>query len=75
VDGLNYSADGRRRTRRGYPQDDRSSIDRLKSLLITSPTGVTVPLKSVATVEMEELQTEVHRDNPCNDAVVENRGQ
>jgi CzcA family heavy metal efflux pump len=53
-----------------YPEEYRSSIDKLKSLLITSPTGVTVPLSSVASVEMDELQTEVHRDNLRNDAVV-----
>jgi CzcA family heavy metal efflux pump len=53
-----------------YPEQYRSSVDKLKSLLITSPTGVTVPLSSVATVEMEETQTEVHRDNLRNDAVV-----
>jgi len=53
-----------------YPEEYRSSIDKLKSLLITSPAGVTVPLSSVASVEMDELQTEVHRDNLRNDAVV-----
>jgi CzcA family heavy metal efflux pump len=53
-----------------YPEEYRSSIDKLKSLLITSPTGTTVPLSSVANVEMEETQTEVHRDNLRNDAVV-----
>jgi CzcA family heavy metal efflux pump len=53
-----------------YPKQYRSSIDKLKSLLITSPTGVTVPLSSVTNVEMEETQTEVHRDNLRNDAVV-----
>ncbi|MBZ5499333.1 MAG: efflux RND transporter permease subunit [Acidobacteriia bacterium] len=53
-----------------YPEEYRSSIDKLKSLLITSPTGVTVPLSSVASVEMDQLQTEVHRDNLRNDAVV-----
>jgi CzcA family heavy metal efflux pump len=53
-----------------YPEEYRQSIDKLESLLITSPTGVTVPLSSVATLEMEETQTEVHRDNLRNDAVV-----
>jgi multidrug efflux pump subunit AcrB len=53
-----------------YPDEYRSSIDKLKSLLITSPTGVTVPLSSIAAVEMEEDQTEVHRDNLRNNAVV-----
>jgi CzcA family heavy metal efflux pump len=53
-----------------YPEEYRSSIDKLKSLQITSPTGVTLPLSSVASVEMEKTQTEVHRDNLRNDAVV-----
>jgi CzcA family heavy metal efflux pump len=53
-----------------YPEEYRESIAKLKSLLITSPTGVTVPLSSVATLEMEDTQTEVHRDNLRNDAVV-----
>jgi CzcA family heavy metal efflux pump len=53
-----------------YPAEYRSSIDELKSLLITSPTGVTVPLSSIAAVEMEEDQTEVHRDNLRNNAAV-----
>jgi CzcA family heavy metal efflux pump len=53
-----------------YPDEYRSSIDKLKSLLITSPTGVTVPLSSIAAVEMEEDQTEVQRDNLRNNAVV-----
>ena len=53
-----------------YPKQYRSSIDKLKSLLITSPTGTTVPLSSVANIEMEQTQTEVHRDNLRNDAVV-----
>jgi CzcA family heavy metal efflux pump len=53
-----------------YPREYRQSIDKLKSLLITSSTGVTVPLSSVATLEMDEAQTEVHRDNLRDDAVV-----
>ncbi len=53
-----------------YPEEYRQSIDKLESLLITSPTGVTVPLSSVASLEMEETETEVHRDNLRNDAIV-----
>jgi multidrug efflux pump subunit AcrB len=53
-----------------YPEEYRSSTEKLKSLLITSPKGVTVPLSSVANIEMEETQTEIHRDNLRNDAVV-----
>lgn len=46
-----------------YPVEYRSSIDRLKSLLVTSPTGQTVPLSSIAHAEVEEGETEIHRDN------------
>jgi len=53
-----------------YPPEYRSSVDKLKSLLITSPTGVTVPLASVAEVEVEEGQTEIRRDNLRNMSAV-----
>ena len=46
-----------------YPQQYRKSIEQMKSLLLTSPTGATVPLSSIADVEVEEGVTEVHRDN------------
>ncbi len=46
-----------------YPAEYRSSSQKLKSLLITSPTGQTVPLSSVMRVEMQEGQTEIHREN------------
>jgi CzcA family heavy metal efflux pump len=49
-----------------YPAEYRSSSERLKSLLITSPTGQTVPLSSVARVEMQEGQTEIRRENLRN---------
>jgi CzcA family heavy metal efflux pump len=53
-----------------YPEAYRSSSDQLKAQLITSPTGQTVPLSSVAHVEMEEGQTEIHRENLRNLAAV-----
>ena len=49
-----------------YPQEYRSSIEKLRSLQLTSPTGVTVPLSSIAHVEVEEGTTEIHRENLRN---------
>ncbi len=46
-----------------YPAEYRQSTDKLKSLLMTSATGQTVPLSSIADVEIEEGQYEIHRDN------------
>ncbi len=46
-----------------YPAPFRGSVEKLNSLLVTSPTGVTLPLSSLATVEVEEGQTEIHREN------------
>jgi CzcA family heavy metal efflux pump len=46
-----------------YPTDYRQSTDKLKSLLMTSSTGQTVPLSSIASVEVDENQYEIHRDN------------
>jgi CzcA family heavy metal efflux pump len=49
-----------------YPAEYRSSSEKLKKLLITSPTGQSVPLSSVAHVEMQEGQTEIRRENLRN---------
>ncbi len=49
-----------------YPSKYRATVDNLKGLLITSPNGTTVPLSSVADVEMEEGTTEILRDNLRN---------
>ncbi|MEX2303209.1 MAG: efflux RND transporter permease subunit [Bryobacterales bacterium] len=49
-----------------YPLEYRSSSEKLKSLLITSPTGQTLPLSSVARAEMQEGQTEIRRENLRN---------
>lgn len=46
-----------------YPAEERSSSHKLQDLLVTSPTGHTVPLSSIASVEMQEEQTEIHREN------------
>jgi len=46
-----------------YPPQYRSSLEQLKSLLLTSSTGATVPLSSIADVQVEEGVTEIHRDN------------
>lgn len=46
-----------------YPKNYRTSVDQLKSLLLTSPTGATLPLSSIADVNVEQGVTEIHRDN------------
>lgn len=49
-----------------YPAEYRSSTEKLQSLLLTSPSGQTVPLSSIAHVEVEQGQTEIRRDNLRN---------
>lgn len=49
-----------------YPMEYRGSNDKLKSLLLTSPAGVSVPLSSIADVETEETTYEIRRDNLRN---------
>ena len=49
-----------------YPAEYRSNSENLKRLLITSPTGQTLPLSSVAHVEMQEGQPEIRRENLRN---------
>ncbi len=53
-----------------YPAEYRSSTDKLKSLLLTSPTGQTVPMSSIASVEVEEGTTEIRRENLRNMSAV-----
>ncbi|MEZ5355046.1 MAG: efflux RND transporter permease subunit [Bryobacteraceae bacterium] len=53
-----------------YPAESRKSADQLRSLLLTSPSGATVPLASIASVEMQEGQTEIRRENLRNLAAV-----
>ena len=49
-----------------YPVEYRASSDKLKGLLLTSPTGNTVPLSSIADLEPEETTYEIRRDNLRN---------
>ncbi len=53
-----------------YPVRYRSSTDELKQLLLTSPTGQTVPMSSIATLELEKETTEIRRENLRDEAVV-----
>jgi CzcA family heavy metal efflux pump len=49
-----------------YPAAYRDSIEKLNATLLTSPTGATVPLSSIATGQVEQGQTEIRRDNLRN---------
>src|SRR5215468_9067280 len=49
-----------------YPAEYRGSSDKLKSLLLTSTSGTTVPLSSIADLEPEETTYEIRRDNLSN---------
>jgi multidrug efflux pump subunit AcrB len=49
-----------------YPLQSRNSTDKLKDLLLTAPNGNTVPMSSISHIEMDEGQTEVHRENLRN---------
>jgi CzcA family heavy metal efflux pump len=49
-----------------YPLQSRNSTEKLKDLLLTSPTGNTVPMSSISHIEVDEGQTEVHRENLRN---------
>lgn len=53
-----------------YPRQYRTSSDQLKSLLLTSPTGQTVPLASIADLETDEVTHEIRRDNLRNMSAV-----
>ena len=44
-----------------YPPEYRSTTEKLQNLLLTSPTGTTVPLASIADRQVEEGQTEIRR--------------
>jgi CzcA family heavy metal efflux pump len=53
-----------------YPESYRSSVETLKAMQVTSPSsGAMVPLSSVASVEVEQGQREIHRYN-LKEAVV-----
>lgn len=49
-----------------YPAKYRASNDQLKGLLLTSPSGQSVPLSSIADVVTEETSYEIRRDNLRN---------
>jgi CzcA family heavy metal efflux pump len=53
-----------------YPAEYRSSTDKLKALLLTSPTGQTVPMSSIANIEVDEGTTEIRRENLRNMSAV-----
>jgi CzcA family heavy metal efflux pump len=53
-----------------YPEEYRSSSDKLKSLLLTSPTGQTVPISSIADIEVDSGTTEIRRENLRNMSAV-----
>ncbi|MBI4876655.1 MAG: efflux RND transporter permease subunit [Acidobacteria bacterium] len=53
-----------------YPAEYRSSTGKLKSLLLTSPTGQTVPMSSLARMEVDEGTTEIRRENLRNMSAV-----
>jgi multidrug efflux pump subunit AcrB len=53
-----------------YPAEYRSSSEKLKSLLLTSPTGQTVPMSSIASIEVEQGVTEIRRENLRNMSAV-----
>jgi CzcA family heavy metal efflux pump len=46
-----------------YPKTYRATRDRLEKLLITSPSGVTMPLASLAETRTESDVTEIRREN------------
>lgn len=49
-----------------YPLAFRSSTEKLESMLLTSPTGQTVPLSSIAHMETEDATYEILRENLRN---------
>lgn len=49
-----------------YPPQYRSTSEQLKSLLLTSPTGQTVSMSSIANIEVEEETTEIRREDLRN---------
>src|SRR5205814_9424770 len=46
-----------------FPEQVRSTLDRMSSTLLTSATGRTATLGSLATVSSDRGQTEIRRDN------------
>ncbi|MGB2654844.1 MAG: efflux RND transporter permease subunit, partial [Candidatus Acidiferrum sp.] len=46
-----------------FPEQNRSSLDRMTNTLLASSTGRTATLGSLATVTMDPGETEIHREN------------
>ena len=53
-----------------YPRSVRNSFEQLQKVQLTSPTGITVPLASIAHPVTEPEQREIHRENLRNVALV-----
>jgi Cu/Ag efflux pump CusA len=53
-----------------YPAEYRTSTDKLKSHLLTSPAGQTVPMSSISSGEIDEDTTEIRRENLRNMSAV-----
>lgn len=53
-----------------YPLEFRHSTENLKSLILTAPNGQSVPLESIAHIEMDEQTYEIRRENLRNIAAV-----
>lgn len=56
-----------------YPAVDRQNANTLENLLITSPSGVTMPLSNIAYPEIQQDQTEIMRENLRNYTAVSAR--
>jgi multidrug efflux pump subunit AcrB len=53
-----------------YPARSRATLAELEQVLLTSPTGTTVPLSAIARAEVEPDQTEIHREDLQRNHVV-----
>ena len=53
-----------------YAADERNASEKLKALILTSPTGQSVPLASISHVESDEVTYEITRENLRNIAAV-----
>ncbi|MDQ6666455.1 MAG: efflux RND transporter permease subunit, partial [Acidobacteriota bacterium] len=58
-----------------FPESTRSSLDAIRNTMLTSSTGKTATLGSLATLQVEPGQTEVRRENLQRDVAVTGRLQ
>ncbi|MGI8989502.1 MAG: efflux RND transporter permease subunit, partial [Bryobacteraceae bacterium] len=58
-----------------FPESTRASLDAIRNTMLTSSTGKTATLGSLATLQMEPGQTEVRRENLQRDVAVTGRLQ